>query len=116
LLPRRIIEWNDRSIVGTDDQQRRNLYTFERLSRQIRATAAADDGMDTLGTSCRGLQGSRGAGAGAEQSNAEFPSFRLLPEPVDCASESVPKQPDIEPKLPGEPINLVLVAGEKVHQ
>ena len=74
---RRVVEWNDRGIVCPDDQQSRGPHMFERLSRQVRATTAADDGAYAVGTSGRGVQGSRGAGAGAEQPNGQFASFRL---------------------------------------
>ena len=53
--PRRLVEWNDRGIVCPDDQQCRGLYMFERVSRQIRATAAADNGLNAVRTSGRGL-------------------------------------------------------------
>jgi hypothetical protein len=40
----------------------------------------------------------------------------LLLEPVDRTSETIREQTDVEPELPGELVNRVLVVGEEVHQ
>jgi len=62
------------------------------------------------------LQGGCRSGACAEKANRQLARLRLPPQPVDRTREPIRKQPDVEPELSGEPINLVLVAGEKVHQ
>jgi hypothetical protein len=62
------------------------------------------------------LQSGGRSGAGAEQPNGQFVSFGLLLEPLDRACEPIRKQPNVEPELPGELVNRVFVAREKVHQ
>jgi erythromycin esterase-like protein len=83
---------------------------------QVGAPAAGDDGADHVRLARRGDQRRPAARAGTEQPDREVHRPRVEPDEVRRRHQPVGQQVDVEAQVAGELVDLLLAAGQQVHQ
>ena len=111
-----LVERDDLLVAAADNEEGGGSNVGEGGAGQVGADAAGDDSADRVRAIRGGNQGSRGTGAGPEETDWQLLGSSVRLEPVDGGGQAFCQQRDIEAKLAGALIDQIFLLGKQIEQ